>query len=249
MNRNGRNPVLLYAYGAYGISMQPWFDPMNRLWLDYGGVFAVINVRGGGEFGEPWHLAGNLTRKQNVFDDFNAGMRYLTEFRYTSADRLAIMGGSNGGLTMGAALTQHPQSMRAVVSQVGMYDSLRWETQPNGEFNTTEFGTVKDAAQFKALYEYSPLLRVKDGVAYPAVLLTTGANDGRVAPFESFKMAARLQAATSSKNPILLRTEAGAGHGIGTSLSMRIEEKADIYAFLVDQLGISGPVKPRAALR
>jgi len=249
MNRNGRNPVLLYAYGGYGISMQPWFDPMNRLWLDYGGVFAVINVRGGGEFGEPWHLAGNLTRKQNVFDDFNAGMRYLTEFRYTSADRLAIMGGSNGGLTMGAALTQHPQSMRAVVSQVGMYDSLRWETQPNGEFNTTEFGSVKDAAQFKALYEYSPLLRVKDGVAYPAVLLTTGANDGRVAPFESFKMAARLQAATSSKNPILLRTEAGAGHGIGTSLSMRIEEKADVYAFLVDQLGISGPVKPRAAQR
>jgi len=249
MNRNGRNPVLLYAYGGYGISMQPWFDPMNRLWLDYGGVFAVINVRGGGEFGEPWHLAGNLTRKQNVFDDFNAGMRYLTEFRYTSADRLAIMGGSNGGLTMGAALTQHPQSMRAVVSQVGMYDSLRWETQPNGEFNTTEFGTVKDPAQFKALYEYSPLLRVKDGVAYPAVLLTTGANDGRVAPFESFKMAARLQAATSSKNPILLRTEAGAGHGIGTSLSKRIEEKADVYAFLVDQLGISGPVKPRAAQR
>ncbi len=249
MNRNGRNPVLLYAYGAYGISMQPWFDPMNRLWLDYGGVFAVINVRGGGEFGEPWHLAGNLTRKQNVFDDFNAGMRYLTEFRYTSADRLAIMGGSNGGLTMGAALTQHPQSMRAVVSRVGMYDSLRWETQPNGEFNTTEFGSPKDPAQFKALYEYSPLLRVKDGVAYPAVLLTTGANDGRVAPYESFKMAARLQAATSSKHPILLRTQAGAGHGIGTALSTRIEEYADIYAFLVDQLAIKGPVKSGAARR
>ena len=249
MNRNGRNPVLLYAYGGYGISMQPYFSAMNRLWLDYGGAFAVINVRGGGEFGEPWHLAGNLTRKQNVFDDFNAGMRYLTEFRYTSADRLAIMGGSNGGLTMGAALTQHPQSMRAVVSQVGMYDALRWETQPNGEFNTTEFGSVKDPAQFKALHEYSPLLRVKDGVAYPAVLLTTGANDGRVAPFESRKMAARLQAATSSKHPILLRTEADAGHGIGTALATRIAEQADIYAFLVDQLGIAGPVRARASRR
>jgi len=242
MNRNGRNPVILYAYGGFGISMQPNFSAMNRLWLDYGGVFAVINVRGGGEFGEPWHVAGNLTRKQNVFDDFNAGMRYLTEFRYTSATRLAIMGGSNGGLTMGAALTQHPQSMRAVVGQVGVYDMLRTETQPNGEFNTTEFGSVKDRAQFKALHEYSPLLRVKDGVAYPAVLFATGATDGRVAPYQSRKMAARLQAATSSKNPILLRTEVNAGHGIGTALSTRIEEVADTYAFLVDQLGIKGPV-------
>ena len=245
MNRNGRNPVLLYAYGGYGISMQPYFSAMNRLWLDYGGVFAVCNVRGGGEYGEPWHLAGNLTRKQNTFDDFDACMRYLTEFKYTSADRLAIMGGSNGGLMMGAALTQHPQSMRAVVSQVGFYDLLRWESQPNGEFNTTEFGTVKDPAQFKALYDYSPLLRVKDGVAYPAVLFTTGDNDGRVAPYESRKMTARLQAATSSKNPILLRTEADAGHGIGTSLAKRIEEEADTYAFLVDQLGIKGPVAGR----
>jgi prolyl oligopeptidase len=245
MNRNARNPVLLYAYGGFGISMQPNFSAMNRLWLDYGGVFAVINVRGGGEFGEPWHLAGNLTKKQNVFDDFDAGMRYLTEFRYTSADRLAIMGGSNGGLTMGAALTQHPQSMRAVVGQVGVYDMLRVETEPNGEFNTTEFGTVKDAAQFKALFDYSPLLRVKDGVAYPAVLITTGAQDGRVAPWQSRKMAARLQAATSSPNPVLLRTEFGAGHGIGTSLAVRIEEQADIYAFLVDQLGIKGPAPVR----
>jgi len=246
MNRNGRNPVILYAYGGYGVSMQPSFSAMNRLWLDYGGVFAVVNVRGGGEYGEPWHLAGNLTRKQNVFDDFDAGMRYMTEFRYTSADRLAIMGGSNGGLTMGAALTQHPQSMRAVVSQVGIYDMLRVETDPNGEFNTTEFGSVKDAAQFKALFDYSPLLRVKDGVAYPAALITTGAQDGRVAPWQSRKMTARLQAATSSKNPVLLRTEFGAGHGIGTSLAIRIEEQADTYAFLVDQLGIKGPVPARA---
>ncbi|MEO8345291.1 MAG: prolyl oligopeptidase family serine peptidase [Betaproteobacteria bacterium] len=249
LNRNGRNPVLLYAYGAYGISLQPWFDPMNRFWLDYGGVFAVCNARGGGEFGEPWHLAGNLTRKQNTFDDFDACMRYLTEFKYTSADRLAIMGGSAGGLTMGTAITQHPQSMRAVVSQVGSLDPLRSESQPNGEFNTTEFGTVKDPAQFKALYDYAPVLRVKDGVAYPAVLFTTGDNDGRVPPYESRKMTARLQAATTSKNPILLRTEANAGHGIGTSLSLRIEEAADTYAFLIDQLAITGPAPERSTHR
>ena len=247
---DGRNPVLLLGYGGYGISMTPWFDPLLRLWLDYGGVFAVANLRGGGEYGEPWHAAGMLTRKQNVFDDFAAAMRLLVERKYTSPERLAITGRSNGGLTMGAALTQHPQAMRAVVSGVGMYDALRWETQPNGEFNTTEFGSVKDPAQFKALYEYSPLLRVRDGVAYPAVLLTTGANDGRVAPHESRKMAARLQAATSSANPILLRTEAAAGHGIGTSLAVRIEEKTDEYAFLVDQLGMEAPMRkgvdPRA---
>ena len=249
MNRNARNPVILYAYGGYGISMPPFFSAMNRLWLDYGGVFAVANVRGGGEFGEPWHVAGNLTRKQNVFDDFHACMRYLTEFRYTSADRLAIMGGSNGGLTMGAALTQHPQAMRAVVGQVGIYDMLRVETDPNGQFNTTEFGTVKDPAQFKALHDYSPLLRVQNGVAYPAVLFTTGAQDGRVAPWQSRKMTARLQAATSSSNPVLLRTEFGAGHGIGTSLAIRIEEQTDTYSFLVDQLGIQGPVAAKGSPR
>ena len=243
---DGRNPVLLLGYGGYGVSMTPWFDPLLRLWLDYGGVFAVANLRGGGEYGEPWHAAGMLTRKQNVFDDFAAAMRLLVERKYTSPERLAITGRSNGGLTMGAALTQHPQAMRAVVSGVGMYDALRWETQPNGEFNTTEFGSVKDPAQFKALYEYSPLLRVRDGVAYPAVLLTTGANDGRVAPHESRKMAARLQAATSSANPILLRTEAAAGHGIGTSLAVRIEEKTDEYAFLVDQLGMAAPMRKGA---
>jgi prolyl oligopeptidase len=246
---DGKNPVLLYAYGGYGISMQPWFDPMNRLWLDYGGVFAVANVRGGGEFGEPWHVAGKLTKKQNVFDDFAACMRHLVEQKYTTPERLAIMGGSNGGLTMGAALTQNPQAMRAVVSQVGIYDTLRWETQPNGEFNTTEFGSTKDPAQFRALYDLSPLLRIKDGVAYPAVLLTTGARDGRVAPYESRKLVARLQAATSSSAPILLRTEETAGHGIGTALSTRIAEEADVYSFLVDQLGIAGPLSTQPSSR
>ena len=237
--RDGSNPTLLYGYGGYGVSMTPYFSSMLRLWLDYGGVYAVANVRGGGEFGEPWHLAGNLTRKQNVFDDFAASLQMLIDRRYTRPDKAAIMGGSNGGLLMGATLTQHPLMMRAVVSQVGIYDSLRWETQPNGEFNVTEFGSVKDPAQFRALYAYSPLINVKDGTAYPAVLLTAGDNDGRVAPYESRKMAASLQAASSSNRPILLRTEAAAGHGIGTALSTRIEEQADTYAFLVDQLGMN----------
>jgi prolyl oligopeptidase len=240
---DGTHPTLLYAYGGYGISMTPYFSPTLRLWLDYGGVYALAGIRGGGEYGDAWHVAGMLTRKQNVFDDFAASMQYLVERKFTSPDRLAIMGGSNGGLTMGAALTQHPEAMRAVVSEVGIYDTMRWETQPNGEFNVTEFGSTKDPAQFRALYDYSPLLRVKDGVKYPAVLLTTGDNDGRVAPYESRKMAARLQAATASDHPVLLRTEAAAGHGIGTALSTQIEEAADIYTFLVDQLGITGPSK------
>jgi prolyl oligopeptidase len=238
MKRDGSNPTLLYGYGGYGISMSPYFSPMLRLWLDYGGVYAVANVRGGGEFGEPWHLAGNLTKKQNVFDDFAASLQMLFDRGVTRPEKAAIMGGSNGGLLMGATLTQHPALMRAVVSHVGIYDALRWEMQANGEFNVTEFGSVKDPDQFRALYAYSPLVNAKDATAYPAVLFTTGDNDGRVAPYESRKMTARLQAATSSDRPILLRTDAAAGHGIGTALSTRIEEQADVYAFLVDQLGM-----------
>ena len=236
--RNGGNAALLYGYGGYGISMTPYFSPLLRLWLDYGGVYAVANVRGGGEYGEPWHLAGNLTKKQNVFDDFAASLQLLIDRRFTSPHRASIMGGSNGGLLMGAMVTQHPAMMRAAVSQVGIYDALRWETQANGAFNVTEFGSVADPDQFRALYAYSPLANVKDGTAYPAVLMTAGDQDGRVSPYESRKMTARLQAATSSDNPILLRTDAAAGHGIGTSLSKRIDEQADVYAFLVDQLGM-----------
>jgi prolyl oligopeptidase len=239
VRRDGSNPVLLYGYGGYGISMSPYFSPLLRLWLDYGGVYAVGNVRGGGEYGEPWHLAGNLTKKQNVFDDFAACLQLLIDRGYTRPDKAAIMGGSNGGLLMGATLVQHPQLLRAVVSEVGIYDPLRWELQPNGAFNVTEFGSIKDPEQFRALYAYSPFANARDGVAYPAVLFTSGENDGRVAPYESRKMTARLQAASSSSNPILLRTEAAAGHGIGTALSTRIEEEADVYAFLVDQLGMT----------
>jgi prolyl oligopeptidase len=236
MKRDGQNPALLYGYGGYGISMSPNFDFTRRLWFDHGGVYVVANIRGGGEFGEDWHKAGNLTRKQNVFDDFAAAAEYLIKEKYTRPEKLAILGGSNGGLLMGAMITQHPDLMRAVVSQVGIYDMLRVELAPNGAFNVTEFGTVKDPKQFKALYAYSPYHHVVDGTKYPSVLMMTGANDGRVAPYHSRKMIARLEEANQSKNPILLRTSSSAGHGIGTALNERIRQSADIYAFLFAQL-------------
>ena len=236
--RDGSNPVLLYGYGGYGLSLRPFFSPTYRVWLDHGGILAVMNLRGGGEFGESWHLGGNLTGKQNVFDDMIAGAQHMIERAYTTRDRLAAQGGSNGGLLMGAILTQRPDLFRAVVSSVGIYDMLRVELTPNGAFNVTEFGTVKDRDQFKALYAYSPYHNVKDGTAYPAVLFMTGENDGRVDPYNSRKMAARLQAASSSGKPILLRISADTGHGSGTGLDKRIEENADIYAFLMSQLGM-----------
>ncbi|MGC1321457.1 MAG: prolyl oligopeptidase family serine peptidase [Candidatus Udaeobacter sp.] len=240
MKRDGNNPTLLYAYGGYGISMSPNFDFTRRLWFDRGGVYVVANIRGGGEFGEEWHKAGNLTKKQNVFDDFAATAEYLIKENYTRPGKLAIQGGSNGGLLMGAMITQHPDLFRAVVSSVGIYDMLRVELAPNGAFNVTEFGTVKDPEQFKALYAYSPYHHVVDGTKYPGVLMMTGANDGRVAPYHSRKMTARLIAANKSDNPILLRTSSSAGHGIGTALSERIKQSADIYAFLFEQLGMTG---------
>jgi prolyl oligopeptidase len=236
--RDGANPVLLYGYGAYGISMTPYFNERTRVWLDAGGIYAVANVRGGGEFGEAWHLAGNLTRKQNVFDDMIAVAQHLVERGYTRPERLAAMGGSNGGLVMGAILTQRPELFRAIVSAVGIYDMLRVELTANGAFNVTEFGTVKDRAQFDALYAYSPYHRVKDGTAYPAVLITSGENDGRVDPYNSRKMAARLQAANTSGRPVLLRMSMDTGHGQGTPLKTRVEQDADTYAFLMEQLGM-----------
>jgi prolyl oligopeptidase len=210
--------------------------------LLYGGVYAVANIRGGAEYGERWHQEGMLTKKQNVFDDFAACARYLIDRRYTAHDRLALMGGSNGGLLMGAEITQHPDLARAVVSAVGIYDMVRVELDPNGSFNTTEFGTVKDPDQFKSLYAYSPYHHVAKGAAYPAVLMLTGATDGRVNPMHSRKFTAALQAATSSGRPVLLRTNKTSGHGIGSSLDERIEEQTDELTFLFDQLGVhQGP--------
>jgi len=235
---DGNNPTVLYGYGGYSINMAPNFAARRRLWLDHGGVWVVANLRGGTEFGESWHEQGRLTKKQNVFDDFIACAEYLFKSKYTSPEKLAIEGGSNGGLLMGAALTQRPELFRAVVSHVGIYDMLRVETFPNGAFNVTEFGTVKERDQFQALYAYSPYHHVKDGTDYPAVLFLTGDNDGRVDPMNSRKMTARLQAATHSDRPILLRTSSGSGHGFGTALNERIEQDADVFAFLFDQLGV-----------
>jgi prolyl oligopeptidase len=239
---NGANPVLLYGYGGFGVSETPEFLGANvRLWLDGGGVFVDANLRGGGEFGEDWHAQGALTRKQNVFDDFLAAAEHLIAEKYTDRNHLAIMGGSNGGLLMGAALSQRPELFRAVVSLVGIYDMLRVELDPNGLFNTTEYGSVKNPEQFKALYAYSPYHHVKDGAAYPAIFMATGETDGRVNPAHSRKMIARLQAATSSARPVYLSISAHAGHGIGSALSIRVNQQADVYAFLFDQLGMKLP--------
>jgi prolyl oligopeptidase len=240
---DGNNPTLLYGYGGYSISMSPNFDFTRRLWFDRGGVYVVANVRGGGEFGEDWHKAGNLTKKQNVFDDFAVAAEYLIKEKWTRPEKLALLGGSNGGLLMGAMITQHPDLMHAVVSAVGIYDMLRVELAPNGAFNVTEFGTVKDPEQFKALYAYSPYHHVVDGTRYPSILMMTGANDGRVAPYHSRKMVARLDEASKSSNPILLRTSSSAGHGIGTALSERIKQLADQYSFLFAQLDMRPSAK------
>ena len=235
---DGKNPVLLTGYGGYGISLKPYFRIRRRIWLDQGGVIAIGNLRGGGEYGEEWHKAGNLTRKQNVFDDFTACSQHLIDRGYTSPSLLAIEGGSNGGLLMGAALTQHPELFRAVVSHVGIYDMLRVELDPNGAFNVTEFGTIKDPDQFNALYAYSPFHRVVDGKSYPAVLLPAGENDGRVNPAQTRKMTARLQQATVSQRPILLRSSSSSGHGVDTALDEQIAIDTDVFAFLFDQLGL-----------
>jgi len=234
--RDGSAPALLVAYGGYGLSLVPRFDAERLLWLERGGVYVVANIRGGGEYGEEWHQGGRLTTKQNCFDDFIACADHLVSTGITGRDRLAILGGSNGGLLMGAVLTQRPDIARAVVAAVPVMDSLRSETTTNGRYNTAEFGTVEDPEHFKALLAYSPYHQVVDGTPYPAVLLTAGENDTRVEAWHAKKMTARLQAATTSHRPVLLRLETG-GHLMG-SLDQTIDESTDIYAFLFDQLGL-----------
>ncbi|ADO72691.1 Peptidase, S9A (Prolyl oligopeptidase) family [Stigmatella aurantiaca DW4/3-1] len=244
---NGNNPTLLTGYGGFNVPTTPGFNKASIAWLEQGGIIAIANLRGGSEFGEEWHANGALTKKQNVFDDFYACAKLLVEKKYTQPKKLGIQGGSNGGLLMGAELIQHPEMFGAVVARVGIYDMLRSERTPNGQFNSTEFGSVKDPEQFKALYAYSPYHHVEEGKKYPPVLFTAGANDPRVDPFHSRKMVARLQAATDNKSRILLRT-AGGGHGGGTPLSERIEEMTDVYAFLFNELGVKyHPVKQVAA--
>jgi len=238
---DGSNHALLTGYGGFGVTIKPRMRATHRVWLDSGGVVAEANLRGGGERGEAWHRAGNLTKKQNVFDDFAACASALVELGYTKPERLAISGRSNGGLLMGASLVQRPEMFRVVAAAVGIYDMLRTELSPNGAFNVTEYGSVKDEAQYRALRAYSPFHNVKDGAAYPAVLFMTGANDPRVDPYHSRKMVARLQAATSSDRPILLRASADTGHGMGTPLAAEIDEVTDLLAFLLHEVGASLP--------
>jgi prolyl oligopeptidase len=239
--RDGTAPSLLVAYGGYGISLVPRFDSERLLWLEQGGVYAVANIRGGGEYGEEWHHAGRLTTKQNCYDDFIACADHLAATGITSPERLAILGGSNGGLLMGAVLTQRPDVARAVVAAVPVMDSLRSEITVNGQYNTAEFGTVEDPDHFAALLAYSPYHNVQDQTSYPAVLLTAGEFDTRVEAWHAKKMAARLQAATRSGHPVLLRMEAG-GHLTG-SLDQTVDESTDIHAFLFDQLGLGWPAQ------
>jgi prolyl oligopeptidase len=244
---DGTAPCLATGYGGYGLSSVPRFDPLLRVWLDRGGVSATVHVRGGGEFGEAWHAGGSGLAKQNTFDDFAAALRLLADKGYTRPERLAIEGGSNGGILMGAILTQHPGLVAAVVSHVGVYDMLRSELTPNGQFNVPEYGSVKDPAQFRVLYGYSPYHHVEPGTPYPAVLLLTGANDPRVEPWHSKKLAAALQADSTSRRPVLLRVEFQGGHGIGASLEQRIGQDADVYAFVLWALGVGpGPAATSA---
>jgi prolyl oligopeptidase len=246
VKQDGTAPLLVWGYGGYGNVQSPFnLLPATRVWLDAGGVYALANVRGGGEYGPEWHKAGYLTRKQTVFDDFTAVVRHLVDAKWGAPDRVALRGGSNGGLLMGAMIVQHPELARAVLSEDGVYDTLREEDFPNGAFNVTEFGSVKDPQQFQALYAYSPYHHVEKGKEYPAVFLTADADDNRVNPMQSRKMAAALQWATSGTKPILLHTTAGVGHGVSIPVDAGIAAKAAGYAFLFRELGMTVAVPPR----
>jgi prolyl oligopeptidase len=235
---NGQNPTLLYGYGGFSISLTPSFSVSNLVWLELGGVYAVPNLRGGGEYGEDWHLAGTKLNKQNVFDDFIAAAEWLIAQGYTHRDRLAIMGGSNGGLLVGACMTQRPDLFAAALPAVGVMDMLRFNQFTIGWAWESDYGSPQDEAEFKALYAYSPLHNLKLGTAYPATMITTADHDDRVVPAHSFKFAAALQAAHQGEAPVLIRIETKAGHGAGKPTAKVIEEVRDRWAFLADNLGI-----------
>jgi prolyl oligopeptidase len=244
---DGSHPTWLTGYGAYGINYDPYFDPTILAFLERGGIHAIAHVRGGGEYGEDWHQAGQKLTKQHTIDDFIAGGEYLIEHKYTSPAHLAGEGTSAGGITIGGAITQRPEMFGAALIRVGDSDSLRSETMASGPANIPEFGTVAEADGFKALFAMDAYQHVKPNAPYPAVLLTTGVNDPRVSPWQAAKMAARLQAATSSGKPVLLRVDYDAGHGIGSTKSQRDIELADELSFLFWQLGVTGYAPTSAA--
>jgi prolyl oligopeptidase len=236
---DGSNPTLLYGYGGFDVSLTPSFRETSFLWMEMGGIFAMANIRGGGEFGREWHEAGRLANKQNVYDDFIAAAEYLIKERYTNPSKLAIQGGSNGGLLVGACLVQRPDLFQAVHCAVPLLDMIRFQRFSMAEHWVQEYGSSEDPEQFKYLIRWSPYQQVKKGVRYPAVLFTAGLADGRVAPIHAWKMAARLQADSASDRPILVMTETKAGHGQGKPLSMRIQEYVDEWTFLMTQLGMT----------
>lgn len=236
---NGENPTILYAYGGFNVSLTPSFSIANAVWLEMGGIYAVANLRGGGEYGKKWHDAGTKMQKQNVFDDFIAAAEYLIAEKYTSSDYLAIKGGSNGGLLVGATMTQRPDLMKVALPAVGVMDMLRYHTFTAGAGWAYDYGTAEDSkAMFEYIKGYSPVHNVKSGVKYPATLVTTGDHDDRVVPAHSFKFAAELQAKQAGTNPVLIRIETNAGHGAGKPVSKTIEEAADLQAFTLYNMGV-----------
>ena len=240
---DGNNPTLLYGYGGFNISLTPGFSVSRLMWMEMGGVFAVANLRGGGEYGDAWHRAGTKLQKQNVFDDFIAAAEYLIDQKYTSPKKLAIQGGSNGGLLVGACMTQRPDLYGACLPAVGVMDMLRFQKFTAGRFWVDDYGSSDDPEQFKALYKYSPYHNLRSGTRYPATLVTTADTDDRVVPGHSFKFAAALQAAQSGDAPVLIRIETKAGHGAGKPTAKVIEEAADQWAFLTKALDFKPTIK------
>jgi prolyl oligopeptidase len=235
---NGRNPVLLYGYGGFNIPMTPGFNVSNLFFMEQGGIYAVVNLRGGSEYGEAWHKAGMLERKQNVFDDFIGAAEYLIQQKYTNPSRIAIKGGSNGGLLVGACMTQRPELFKVALPAVGVMDMLRYQQFTIGWAWAVEYGRSDNPEQFRYLVRYSPLHNLKPGTAYPATLVTTADHDDRVVPAHSFKFAATLQACQTGPNPVLIRIETQAGHGAGKPTSKQIDEATDVWAFTLYNLGM-----------
>jgi prolyl oligopeptidase len=235
---DGTNPTLLYAYGGFSNAVTPAFSVSRLAWMEMGGVYAVANIRGGNEYGEEWHIAGTKLKKQNVFDDFIAAAEYLIKEKYTQPSKLAIQGGSNGGLLIGAVLNQRPELFGAALPAVGVMDMLRFQKFTIGKAWTSDYGSSENPEEFAALYKYSPLHNIKPGTKYPATLVTTADHDDRVFPAHSFKYAAALQAAQAGAAPVLIRIETRAGHGAGKPTAKIIEEQADLYGFLVKNLGM-----------
>ena len=239
MKKNGKNPVLMYGYGGFNVTYPPSFSAMRMPFLENGGIYAYVVLRGGGEYGEDWHLAGTKMQKQNVFDDFISAGEWLINNRYTDKNHLAILGGSNGGLLVGACMTQRPDLFKVCIPEVGVMDMLRYHKFTIGWNWAPDYGTSADSKEmFEYLKGYSPLHNIKKGVHYPATMVTTADHDDRVVPAHSFKFAATLQECQGGNAPVLIRIDSKAGHGGGKPMSKQMEENADIYGFLMYEMGM-----------